>query len=82
MGGVWGKGSKYTGPHGVVYWLRLAYRSPGNLTTLSIDANVRTLASRTVYYDPPAPPPPIDPNRAGYVEPWVMAWNGGQSDVP
>lgn len=82
MGMQRGNGSRYDGPHGVVFWPLLAYRSPNNVVSLYWAASVRDLVARVQAGDNPPPPLQPDPNWAQSVVNRVVAWNGGASDVP
>lgn len=82
MGGVWREGSTYSGPHGEVWWIRLAHRPANNPVALYLAAFIRDVPLAILAGDDPHTTPPPDPSWAGYGEQRVMAWNGGASDVP
>ena len=82
MGVVWFTGSKYTGPHGVVHWLRLANRHASHVRPLGVAAFLWNLPTRVNFPDLNIPPPDIDFGLAPYGNERVMAWNGGKADSP
>lgn len=82
MGVVWGTGSLYVGPHGVVFWLREPNRSASDFTALRTAAFLRYFPTQINNPDLELPTPDPDSAWVPYGELRVMAWNGGKADVP
>jgi hypothetical protein len=82
MGVVWLTGSRYVGPFGAVYWLRLSNRHALHDRPLGVAAFLWNLPTRINFPDLSIPPPDPNPGLAPYGNERVVAWNGGKADEP
>lgn len=82
MGIVWRTGSKYLGPHGIVWWISEPNRSANNFVSLYTAAFLRYFPTQINNPELELPTPEPDQGWSAYGELRVMAWNGGKADAP